>query len=188
MQFIKGNLNNIIFCAYELVMGILILINPEAFTLGIIIIAGALLMVTGVINLYKYIIKNAEEAMREQYLTKGLLALMTGLFCALQTDWFLSTFPVLTTLYGVAVLVLGVSKVQLMFDMIRLKHKKWAYAGLNALITIVCAVIILMAPFGSTQVLWIFIGVSLIIEAIFDVVTLVLSYKAKEEGYEIIEG
>lgn len=188
MQFIKGSINNIAFAVFELVVGILLLINPDGFTTGIIILAGAMLMISGLINVYKYIAKDAIEAMEEQYMSKGLIAVLAGLFCAFQTEWFLDTFPLLTTLYGVAIFVLGVLKIQLMFDMLRLKHKKWTYAGANAVFTIVCAVLILSGILDSTDFLWIFIGITLIIEAVLDVVTIVLSYKATEaQSYEIIE-
>lgn len=188
MQFIKGSINNIVFAVFELVVGILLLINPDGFTTGIIIFAGGMLMVSGLINGYKYVAKDALEAMEEQYLSKGLLALLAGVFCAFQTEWFLDTFPILTTLYGAAIFVLGVLKVQLMFDMLRLKHKKWGYAGINAVFTIVCAIIILSGILDSTDFLWGFIGITLVIEAVLDVVTIVLSYKATDvEVYDIVE-
>lgn len=63
-----------------------------------------------------------------------------------------------------------------MVDMLRLKNKKWGFAGCNALISIICAIIILSSPFESIAILWIFAGVSLIIEAVLDIVTILIGY------------
>ncbi len=60
--------------------------------------------------------------------------------------------------------------------MLRLKNKKWGFAGCNALISIICAIIILSSPFESIAILWIFAGVSLIIEAVLDIVTILIGY------------
>jgi len=77
--------------------------------------------------------------------------------------------------YGVGVLSAGLAKVQFTFDMIRQKNKKWFFALIGAAISIVCAIIILNNPFATTAVLWIFTGISLIVEAVFDAVTLIVS-------------
>lgn len=63
-----------------------------------------------------------------------------------------------------------------MVDMLRLKNKKWGFTGCNALISIICAIIILSSPFESIAILWIFAGVSLIIEAVLDIVTILIGY------------
>ena len=53
-----------------------------------------------------------------------------------------------------------------------MKKSKWFLAGISALLSIICGVIIIASPFGSTAVLWLFTGVSLTVEAIFDIVAL----------------
>lgn len=42
--------------------------------------------------------------------------------------------------------------------MLRLKNKKWGFAGCNALISIICAIIILSSPFESITILIGYIG------------------------------
>ena len=55
-----------------------------------------------------------------------------------------------------------------------MKDKKWYWAGISALVSIVCGGIILASPFATTAVLWVFTGVSLIVEAILDVLAMVM--------------
>lgn len=187
MSVIKMNIKEIIFCISELVIGILLLINPVSFTSGIIVLLGVSMLATGILFGYKYFRMDAEEAKKGNMLTFAILLVMMGAFCILRSDWFIATFPILTVIYGIMMLVAGVSKIQTMVDMLRLHNNKWFWAGINAVVSIICAVVILWSPFTSTAVLWIFAGVSLIVEAVFDIVTLFLAYIGKKVVDEIME-
>lgn len=167
----KNNKTGILLSLFEIALGILLLIDPIGFTTGIIIIAGVLLLLFGVVEVIKYFRTDAVKAASEQYLTKGLCALGAGVFCVVKTEWFTVAFPAMTFLYGIVVLVTGLSKLQLTVDMLRVKSKKWFLALISAAISIVCAVLILMNPFSSTEVLWMIAGITLIVEALLDVVT-----------------
>jgi len=182
MKKLKEKGNGIILCLFELVVGVLLLIDPVGFTSGIIMVAGAVLMVLGLARVIQYFRESSSEAAVGQTLVKGLIALLAGAFCAFKTEWFLVTFPVLTIIYGVVILVTGIGKVQLAVDMLRQKNKKWFWAAINAMIAIVCAVVILRSPFASTAVLWVFTGISLVVEVVFDVITMVVSRRTSEEG------
>lgn len=181
MQLIRDNVKEIIFCIVELIIGILLLINPVEFTSGIIILAGVSVGSAGLLYVYKYFRLEAEEAKKGNLLTIGLILILMGLFCVIRSDWFVATFPILTVIYGIGMLVTGISKIQLIVDMLRLKNKKWIFAGINALISIICAIVILSSPFASTVVLWIFAGVSLIVEAVLDIITMLIGYMENKE-------
>ncbi len=80
-------------------------------------------------------------------------------------------------LYGVAVLIGGLSKVQLTMDMLREKNSRWWWGAISAVISIICALVMLNNPFSSTVVLWWVTGISLIVEPIFDMITLIFLYQ-----------
>lgn len=98
-----------------------------------------------------------------------------------QSNWFIALFPLLTTLYGVIVLISGVTKVQWLADMIRLKKRRWGWMALSAAITIICAVIILRHPFTAAATLWMFIGLTMIVEAVIDILSAVFVREHKED-------
>ena len=177
MKSLKDKAGNIVLCLFELIVGILLLINPVGFTSAIITVAGVVLMISGLISIFSYFKASAAEAAASRNLTTGLATILFGGFCAFRSQWFIVTFPVLTMLYGVAILLTGLSKVQLAVDMLRMKRKKWFWAGINAVVSIICAAVILNSPFTSTTVLWIFTGASMIAEAVFDVITLIMDKK-----------
>jgi len=116
MKALRENFNGIVICLFELVIGILLLIDPIGFTSGIIITAGILLILAGLINCIKYFRANVKEASKGQFLTKGLIAVLAGAFCILNTEWFIVTFSALTVIYGVIVLLAAVEKIQLCMD------------------------------------------------------------------------
>lgn len=177
MKYLKKNWNSIVLLLLEIIAGILLLIDPVSFTAGIITVIGIGLMVIGLIDVIKYFRTDAEFAAVGQYMTKGLISLLGGAFCAFKSHWFLATFPVLTVIYGAVVLVTGLGKIQMTVDMARTKNKKWFLALISAAISIVCGIVILGNPFTSTGVLWMFTGITLIVEAVLDLITLIVGGK-----------
>lgn len=175
MNFLKRNIKKILICLLEILIGILLLINPESFTTGIVIALGVVLVLEGIFCIIGYFRTSPEQAALAGGMVKGLAMLVAGCFLILKPEWLVATFPVFTIIYGIAILLSGLYKVQWFIDSLRLKTGRWLFHLINALLQIVCAVIILANPFASTVALWMFIGISLIVAAIFDVVVLVVS-------------
>ena len=76
--------------------------------------------------------------------------------------------------YGILTLVGGISKFQWTVDMYRQKQKCWYIEILSAVLTLLFAILILSNPFASTAILWTFIGISLIDEAVIDILAFVM--------------
>ena len=167
---LKRNLGSVAMSLAEIIIGILLLVNPVGFTSGIIVAFGIVLMIMGIGTTIKYFRTEPEEAAVGQVLVKGLLELLGGVFCAFNSPWFIATFPVLTLVYGVVILVTGITKLQWSVDIIRMKRSKWLWMAISAAISIVCGITVITNPFSTTAVLWMFIGISLIVEAVFDMI------------------
>lgn len=161
----------VIMALCELLVGVLLLIDPIGFTSGIIMVVGIVLVVTGVFNIIGYFRSTPQVGVIERKLSVGILSIVGGLFCAINPQWFVATFPVLTIVYGLGTLVVGVYKIEVAVNMVRLKMKKWIWAALGAALTLICAVIIICNPLSSTAALWIFISITLIVEAVIDFIT-----------------
>lgn len=185
MKRMKEYSHGLILTLVEILVGVLLLINPEGFTAGIIVIGGIGLLVMGLISVIRYFRWEPVAAAAGQLLMKGLLALLAGVILVTKSAWFIRTFPILTILYGVAILIAGLSKVQMMGDMLRMKKGKWYLAAVSAVLSLGCAALILANPFTTMEVLWMFIGISLIVEAVLDLVTTILGGKKKEAQDEV---
>lgn len=173
--------SGIVLCLMEILIGVLLLINPIGFTTGIIITVGIVVGLYGVYSVIKYIRTDALMAEREQTLAKGLIALAAGCFLTIKSHWVIVTFPVLTVLYGVAVLVVGLCKVQRTADMLRQHIPQWGWAALSAALALVFASVILTSPFSSTVVLWTFTAAALIVEAVVDAISLIVEHRRKDK-------
>ncbi len=171
MKKLKENSVNLIMSLCELVIGILLLVNPVGFTTFVIRALGVVLAIRGVVSVISYFCAKPEEAIKKQSLAVGFIFLTIGLFCVFRSGWFIATFPVLTVLYGVIILFAGITKIQWVADCIRMKKKQWLFALISAALSLISAIIIIKNPFTTTAVLWTFTAVSLIVEAIFDVVS-----------------
>ena len=172
MKFLKRNTNVILLCLLEALIGILLLFDPIGFASAIMIAFGAALLIAGLVAVIGYFRTDAVEAALGRTLTRGLVMLLAGAFCVLQPAWFIAAFPLLTILYGVVVLLAGLRKVQWTVDALRLKTGRWFLPAISAAVSIICAFVILANPFVSTLILWQFTGISLIVEAVLDVLVL----------------
>ena len=182
MGFLKQNGGAIVAGLVELLVGVLLFVDPVGFTSGILMAVGIILLLRGVVCLIRYFRTNPVQATLEQNFSKGLVMILLGGFLVLRTQQVIALFPLLTHLYGVAILIVGVVKLQQGVDLLRLKARYWFLAGINALLAILFAAIILSNPFTSTIVLWQVAAISLIVEAVLDVVVLIMTGKGSAQA------
>lgn len=179
MKLNKIGSDSLILSICELIIGILIFIDFEKFTSSIILVVGIVLCVFGLRSLFYYFRADAEDAVLGNQFLAGMLLLTAGTFCAVNSDWFVNTVSVLTV-YGIGILLTGMIKLQEAVNKIRLKFERWYICGVSALLALVFSGLILWNPFASDSALWIFIGITLVVEAILDFCSVVFS-KATEE-------
>ena len=172
MNIFKKVLSGILLGALEALAGILLLINPEAFTSAITIALGAGLLIFGLVSAVKYFRTDADAAAAGQLLFKGLVLMLAGAFCVFKSGWFVTVFPLLTAVYGAVIILVGLGKIQGTADAIRFGSKRWYIAAASAALSVVCGVVILLDPFPSTDALWLFAGVSLVAAAAVDFVSI----------------
>lgn len=171
----------------ELVVGILLLIKPEDFTSGIVAIGGIALVLFGIVSVVRYFRMEPEKATLTSYFSTGALCVLGGLLCVLKKDWFVVTFPVLALVYGVVMLITGTVKLQWAADLIRQKKENWIPSAATAALALICGIVVILNPFKTTKVLWIFTGIALILGAVADVVALIMGKDDEDEKPAEIE-
>jgi len=165
----------------EIVLGVLLFINPLSFTATIIKVMGILLILAGILSVIRYFRTDPATAHLEQGLAKALCELSIGAFCVFNTEWFLVTFPIVTLLYGMVILSTGIVRVQWTMDMLRMKTERWYFAGIGALLSLAFGAIIVLNPFAWTGFLWTFVAISMIVDAVFDLCTVLFASLAQEK-------
>ncbi len=168
MENLKRYSMQIIEAAAELLLGVVLLIDPKGFTSAVVVVAGAFALVAGVVSVVKYLGTDPVSAMKEHALSSGLFFVAVGLFCIFKTSWVIDTFSAVTVLYGFVTLVFGFVKIQNTADLLRLKQRGWAFCGVNAILTVAFAAVMLLNPFETLDMLCRFTGASLVVIAVLD--------------------
>lgn len=172
---IQINIRKAIICLCELAAGVLLWMNPELLTMGIVYVLGGGLVILGIWDTISYFRTEALQAAKEQKLFSGLLKLGVGAACLVKAQWVVSALPALTVLYGIILLIVSAQKIQWSVDMKRMKKKYWHLAAVSGVVSLGFVVITMINPFRTTQLLWQILGVVLGIEAVADGVILALS-------------
>ena len=171
--------NAVVVCTAELLIGILLLVKPVEFTAGIIMAVGMGLMVKGAMNIISYFKTEPHIASQQNSLAKGIILLLTGCICTFKTEWLLSAFPFMAMVYGVMLLMIGIQKLQTAVDGKRLGNSNWHIVAITSILSIVCSVVIFLSPFSTAVYLWMFTGISLIAEAVADIVAIIVNRKVE---------
>ena len=93
-KFLTSKIGNILLCIAEIIVGVLLLVNPDAVTSAFIIGAGAVMILTGIVFCTLYFVGEAEKMVIKQLLFKGLLLIILGVLCVTQYGVLLAALPV----------------------------------------------------------------------------------------------
>ena len=177
MKFIRENAQSIVMILFLLIIGIMLLVNPVSFAVMMIKIAGLGLFVVGVVNLIKYFQAKPEVAAKGMNFFVGAVMISVGAFAFFATGWFVSVFPVLAVLYGLLQIALGFLETQHAIDALRMKEDYWWMRAISAAISLLFGFIIACNPGLTFISIWVFTGITLIIDACVALTALILQYR-----------
>lgn len=180
-KFLK-NANSGIICLIEIIVGILLLIDPHAFISYILIIAGAFVAISGIISLIKYFVTKPNEA-EKGGLTGALVSLSIGAFLIIKNNIATEWITIITIVFGAAILYTGYQKLEKAVE--KMRNKQYFLVSLiSALVTILLAVLIIFVI--PDKAIWIFIGISLVVESAIDLADIIVgAIKAKSSGENV---
>ncbi|MGM9650465.1 MAG: DUF308 domain-containing protein [Faecousia sp.] len=73
--------STIILSLCEVIIGVLLLVDPVGFTTGIIVFLGIVLLILGITNIVQYFRTPPEIAVVKRSLSRGCLEILLGFFC-----------------------------------------------------------------------------------------------------------
>ena len=171
MKAIKQLLWAAALCLIEILLGILLLLNPEDFIGTIMIAVGCVLIGLGIIRVITYFRTKAEIAKCGAGLFLGLCLITAGILTARRWQNATILLPRIPPACGLLILMNGFSKIQWTFDLLRIRKGIWQLTALSAACSILICSIILDAPFDTEPVLWKFTGGSLIFDTALNALT-----------------
>lgn len=173
---LEGKWETIFVSLCELIVGILLLVRPLKFTAGIIVAAGIFCVLLGLKYGIAYFRMDIIKASAHRDLFKSLIFMGGGAFLIFGSGWLSATQAVLNIVYGVALLTLSAEKIQWSITLLRWQKPYWYVTGMNAVLTVAMAILMLLNPFPK-QIIWIVIGIVLAAEAVLDIVALFFARK-----------
>ena len=181
MTFIRKNWGALLTAVVLTVTGILLLVDPAAWSVAIIRIVGILFVVLGVLDLVKYFRTAPVIAAKGTAFCSGVTMITAGALLVFGSGWFISAFPLLAMLYGLFQVLIGFRKLQKMTDALRMEHPLWYLYAVSAGLTLLFGFIVVFNPDMKFTNIWSFTGVTLIVEGVFDAAALIVGYIRAEK-------
>jgi len=145
-----------------LILGVLAIILPTLFTLGIEVLIGILLVVGGAVSIYRsYTLKGLPGSTMS--LGMGILSVIVGV---LFLGYPLHGMVALTVMLGVLFLIKGVAEIS-----IALQHRHWVAWGwilFSGFVSILIALVLLLAlPQTATWALGLLVGINMLFSGVW---------------------
>lgn len=190
MNTLKRHLPLILLVLVEIAIGVLLLIDPEAFTVAVVLIFGAIITVIGLVYLFKFISAKRKGEERYSLLVLSILSLAIGIFTIVFSQFVLGFFAFIAVIYAIIMAVSGIFKM-IQFFTARQANLPVSFVVLaGAAISVILGIVIIINPFGTTHVLFMFTGIAIICSAVVDMVALIFNFRlernAIDDGY--VEG
>lgn len=202
MERFKKMLPAILMILFEIALGVMLLINPEKFTIIAFIAFGSVLILCALAMFVRYLKERkaadeyakakskVEKTGKEKNEEKGdeVKVSVIPLISAVSTFVFGAVFvfgatvlydvtALLLIFYGAIMVIKGIFKIA---DYVSLKKEG---AGVSALrlavgiFSVVLGIVVMVNPFGTRDVIFVISAISLLAEAALDIVALVLSVR-----------
>ena len=151
------------------VLGLFLVIFPAASQEIICKAIGVALCVCGVLRLINYFRIAGNEVLGSYGLVQGVTLLAFGMFFVIKPQ-VIGVF--LGTALAIIIIVDGILKLQYAVDFYHLQSDKWWIELIGAVFMVVIGVIALLNPFSTTTALTVFIGIALMVEGVWDFISL----------------
>ncbi len=184
MKTLLKNIPVLLFAVFEIIVGVLLFRDPEGMTDIVLLIIGIVLAVIGAYNLIRALVaKNNGEDGALGALIIGAVLLAVGLFVALGRKLILGFIPVIAVVYGVFLIISGLYKLKTWLEIRKLTGvARSLLLLLGSVVSVGLGVVIILNPFGATELALKFAAVALIAEALLDIIAVVIaSLKQQEE-------
>ena len=177
MKSMKENMTTLLVLLCELAAGVLLLIDHNSFLSTILMGTGLVLTLSGLVSAIRYFSAETATAIVQHALSRGLMQMAAGCLLLFGTPWLLTIFPLITSVCGVGLFLVGVMKVQQAADYCRLHLPCWKPTACNAALCLIAALLVMLNPFVIVDTLWMFAGIALVVSAAGDLITLLVKGK-----------
>ena len=160
--------------------GILLIVDPEISLAAFGIITGVCLIVFGVIKIVGYLSKDLYRLAFQYDLAFGILMIALGIMVILEPDNVIETICIAV---GIAFFMDGLLKIQFAIDAKTFGISKWWLILSVAILAGVVGVLLIFRTSESARTLMIFLGISLLMDGIMNLITVLSTVKIIQNQY-----
>lgn len=190
MSVLKRLIPMMLVFVFEIVIGVLLLIDGERFTQVVFIIFGVFLLIGGLLMLIRSLLQSRNGgAIPMGQLVFSIVLLAIGAFFTAASGSVMSVMSAFTLAIGIIMAFNGMLKLAEFFAIQKQSGTGAAwFAAVGAVITIVLGIVIAFNPFGATGVMWTILGIMIIVSAVLDIISLiVMGVALKNADVTVIE-
>lgn len=149
------------------IVGLFLFIKPDTTISLISYVFGGVLLLMGLINVYKYFSSNNKLNMFSFDLAYGVLLVIAGLFLIIDTSIFAK---VINIILGIWIIVNSITKFQYGIVLKKVKNSDWGYTIFVSLLSFFWGILLLVNPFESALTITQIIGIFIIVYAVLDII------------------
>ena len=149
------------------IVGLFLFIKPDTTISMISYIVGSVLLIVGLINIYKYFSSESKYSMFSFELSYGVLLSIAGIFLIIDTTIFAK---IINIIVGIWIIVNSITKFQYSLVLKKTKISDFLYTLLVSLLTFIWGIILLINPLESALTITQIIGIFIIVYAVLDIV------------------
>ena len=153
--------------ALYIIFGLILLIVPDVSNRIIGYTLAVVSIMLGSYYVVNYLKTDSIIAFHHQDLTLGLGLLALGIFMLYDPE---APGEFLGSLWGIALILGGLAKIQMSVDMLRMKKPDWWWSAIGAVIAILLGILALCNAVGVGETLIRFEGAALLVEGIMDII------------------
>ena len=170
--------NMILLAVFYLILGIILVLFPEGSGYAICYLIGGLTIIYGIFHLVLYQRTKSPFVTYHYDLVQGIIGLAIGIYVIIVPEILIETLPVVL---GVVVMIDSIVKIQNAWDLKRMGYDRWWLVMIGALVTLVFGLLMVFYPFTVYLSVIVFVGISLIVNGVSDLITIfILNKKVKE--------
>ncbi len=154
---------------FSILLGLVLVIWPDATKMAVSYLIGAALVVLGVIQVVRYFVYEVRLDLFRYDFVSGLILLGVGVFLLMRPEIIVGFLPVLL---GMAIVIDGAVKIQQSMDLLRVGYRHWWLVLLLAVLALAAGVVLLVNPFEAASTLVLMIGIVLIYDGVTDIWTI----------------
>lgn len=187
MKF-KSLIPTILMLIFEVIAGVLLIVNGEGFTQVVFIIFGVFMLISGLISLILCLLEGRNGGViSTPRLVLSIVLIGIGAFFTAASGSVMSVMSTVTVVLGIIIAFNGMLKLVEYFSIRRAGPVMW-FASIGAIVTIILGFVIAFNPFGATEAMWTILGILIIVSAVFDVISLIIFGSAlKNADVTVIE-